>query len=45
MKTVDLKNGMGISSIKTRIEHLKGTFTVDATPGKGSAILLDIPIL
>ena len=45
IKKVDLQNGMGISSIKTRVEHLKGTFTVDATLGKGSSILLDIPIL
>ncbi|UAM99835.1 hypothetical protein K8354_08560 [Polaribacter litorisediminis] len=45
IKKVNLQNGMGISSIKTRIEHLKGTFTVDATIGKGSAILLDIPIV
>ena len=43
-KNVNLKNGMGISSIKTRIEHLKGTFSVDATIGKGSSIILDIPI-
>ena len=45
MKKVNLKNGMGISSIKTRVEHLKGSFTIDATLGKGSSILLDIPIL
>jgi signal transduction histidine kinase len=42
---INLKNGMGISSIKTRIEHLKGTFKIDATPGKGSSIILDVPIL
>ena len=45
MKKVNLKNGMGISSIKTRVEHLKGSFTIDATLGKGSSILLDIPIV
>lgn len=41
---VDLKEGMGISSIKTRVKHLNGTFNIDATPGKGSSIILDIPI-
>ena len=41
---VNLKDGMGISSIKTRVKHLKGTFKIDATLGKGSSIILDIPI-
>ncbi|WP_397446453.1 sensor histidine kinase [Polaribacter sp. R77954] len=44
IKKVNLNSGMGISSIKTRVEHLKGSFTVDATLGKGSSILIDIPI-
>lgn len=44
VKKINLKNGMGISSIKTRVEHLNGTFKVDATIGKGSSIILDIPI-
>ena len=44
IKKVDLKNGMGISSIKTRIEHLRGTFKVDSTKGKGTSIIIDIPI-
>lgn len=41
---VDLKNGMGLASIKTRIEHLKGSFSVDSTQGKGSSIIIDIPV-
>jgi signal transduction histidine kinase len=44
IKKVNLNNGMGISSIKTRITHLEGTFSIDATLGKGSSIILDIPI-
>lgn len=40
---INLKNGMGISSIKTRIEHLKGTFEVDSTINNGSSIILNIP--
>jgi signal transduction histidine kinase len=43
-KKVNLKDGMGISSIKTRIEHLDGTFNVDSTIGKGSSIIIDIPV-
>ena len=34
---------MGISSIKTRIDHLKGTFKIDSTLEKGSSIIIDIP--
>ena len=38
------KNGMGLSSIEKRIEHLEGNFEVDSTPEKGTNILIDIPI-
>lgn len=41
---LDLKDGMGILSIKTRVKHLKGTFEVDSTIGKGSSIIITIPI-
>ena len=44
IKKVNLNNGMGISSIKTRIEHLNGTFKIDSTLGKGSSLILDIPV-
>ncbi|WP_405566504.1 ATP-binding protein [Polaribacter sp. Asnod6-C07] len=44
IKKVNLNNGMGISSIKTRVEHLNGNFKVDSTLGKGSSIILDIPV-
>ena len=44
IKKVNLKDGMGISSIKTRIEHLNGSLNIDATIGKGSSIIIDIPI-
>ena len=41
---LDLKNGMGIRSIKTRVQHLKGTFEVDSTIGKGTSTIITIPI-
>ena len=41
---INFQNSMGLSSIKTRIIHLKGTFNIDTTLGKGSSILIDIPI-
>ena len=41
---VDFKNRMGISSIKTRVEHLKGTLEIDSTISKGTSIIINIPI-
>ncbi|MEX0288118.1 MAG: sensor histidine kinase [Flavobacteriaceae bacterium] len=36
--------GMGLTNIEKRIEHLEGNFTVDSIPGKGTSVLIDIPI-
>lgn len=44
INTIKLKDGIGISSIKTRITHLKGTFEVDSTLEKGSSIIMNIPV-
>lgn len=41
---IDLQKGMGLHSIKTRVEHLEGTFTIDSTPSKGTTIIINIPI-
>ncbi|MFT6934729.1 MAG: two-component system sensor histidine kinase DegS [Maribacter sp.] len=38
------KNGMGLGTIGKRIEHLEGNFTVDSVLGKGTSIVIDIPI-
>ena len=37
-------DGMGLGNIEKRIEYLEGTLEVDTTPGKGTTILIDIPI-
>lgn len=37
-------NGMGLGTIEKRIEHLEGSFTVDSIIGKGTSILIDIPV-
>ena len=37
-------SGIGLTNIEKRIEHLEGNFTVDSIPGKGTSILIDIPI-
>lgn len=41
--TIDLKKGMGLHSIQTRVEHLEGNFTIDSTPTKGTTIIIHIP--
>lgn len=38
------KEGMGLSTIEKRIEHLEGTFEIDSTAGKGTNIIINIPI-
>ena len=43
-KKVVTKDGMGLSSIERRIEHLEGSFEVDSTIGKGTTIIIDIPL-
>ncbi len=38
------KSGMGLGTIEKRVENLEGTFTVDSILGKGTSIVIDIPI-
>ncbi len=38
------KDGMGLSSLEKRIEHIEGTLEIDTTLGKGTTILIDIPL-
>ncbi len=38
------KPGMGLTNIEKRVEHLEGNFTVDSVLGKGTSILIDIPV-
>lgn len=43
-KSFNKEKGMGLSSIEKRVEHLEGSMEVDSTLGKGTNILIDIPI-
>ncbi|EDP94364.1 sensor histidine kinase [Kordia algicida OT-1] len=38
------ETGIGLENIKKRIIHLEGTFAIDSTIGKGTTILIDIPL-
>ncbi|MEM1338407.1 MAG: sensor histidine kinase [Bacteroidota bacterium] len=40
----DNDTGMGLTNVEKRIEHLEGTFTIDSVLGKGTSILIDIPV-
>lgn len=41
---INFNEGMGLGSIQKRIEHLSGTFEIDSTKGKGTSIIIDIPL-
>ncbi len=38
------RRGMGLTNIEKRVEHLEGNFTIDSVLGKGTSILIDIPV-
>ncbi|MFL9837510.1 ATP-binding protein [Flavobacterium sp. ST-75] len=42
--TAPSSNGMGLNTITKKVEQLGGTFTIDSTPGKGTTIIIDLPI-
>ncbi len=35
--------GMGLSNIKSRVEHFNGTLEIDSTIGIGTTVILDVP--
>ncbi len=37
-------SGMGLDSIRKKVIQLGGTFSIDSTPGKGTTIVIDIPV-
>lgn len=41
---VAVDGGMGLDSIRKKATQLGGTLTIDATPGKGTTIVIDIPV-
>ncbi len=43
-KILPEKDGMGLKNIEKRIEYLEGTFEIDSTIGKGTHIIINIPI-
>lgn len=45
LNEINLDNGMGLHSIKTRVQHINGEFSIDTTVDKGTTVILNIPIL
>ena len=43
-KIENFKEGMGLHSIEKRVENLEGNFTIDSVLGKGTSVILDIPV-
>lgn len=43
-KTINKKDGMGLSNIEKKAEQLNGSFTIDSFEGKGTTIIIDIPL-
>ncbi len=43
-RTTKRKKGIGMRNIASRIEKLHGEWNIDSTPGKGTTIVLEIPV-
>ena len=43
-KKLTRADGMGLNSITKKTEQLDGTLTIDSTPGRGTTIIIDLPI-
>ncbi|WP_075340838.1 tetratricopeptide repeat-containing sensor histidine kinase [Tenacibaculum agarivorans] len=41
---VEFNTGMGLGSIKKRVNHLDGTFQIDSMPDRGTTIIINIPV-
>jgi hypothetical protein len=43
-KRIKNKKGMGLKNIETKVESMGGSFEIDSVQGKGTSVLLNIPI-
>lgn len=43
-KTILGKEGIGLQNIKSRISYLKGSIEYDSSPGRGTVVLIEIPL-
>ena len=40
----NLKKGIGISNIDARVKNLSGSWNIDSGKGKGTTVVIDIPL-
>ena len=43
-KTIDKKEGMGITNIEKKVEQMGGVFSIDSFEKRGTSIIIDIPL-
>ena len=43
-KALEEKNGIGLGNILSRVDYMKGSINVDAVPGRGTTVIIDVPL-
>ena len=43
-RTIDKKEGMGLTNIEKKVEQIGGVFSIDSVKKRGTSIIIDIPI-
>jgi signal transduction histidine kinase len=43
-KTIENKSGIGLKNMEKKVEQMGGTFSIDSIIGKGTTIIIDLPL-
>ena len=43
-RALEEKKGIGLGNIQSRVDYLKGVMNVDAVPGRGTTVIIDVPL-
>jgi len=43
-KTLQEKKGIGLGNIQSRVDYMKGVINIDAVSGRGTTVIIDIPL-
>ena len=41
---MDATDGIGLKNMERKVEQLSGTFTIDTNIGRGTTIIIDLPL-
>lgn len=44
MQKQNITRGFGFSTIQSKVSLLKGSFAIESQPGKGTMVLVDLPV-